>query len=103
MLIKLLAEDGTLIGSFHKEGESMHLKGGWKIAFEIIVFLAITGIFLDSIKASDGRTWLERLGDFAGSGSDTLAGSLILLTIVVVFVIYAVKEPKKEGSGSSGH
>ena len=68
-----------LIGSFHKEGEPMYLKGGWKITFEIIVFLASAGIFLDAIKTSDGRTWLQRVGDFAGSGSDTLAGSVILL------------------------
>ncbi len=92
-----------LIGSFHKEGEPMYLKGGWKITFEIIVFLAIVGIFLDSIKTSDGRTWLQRVGDFAGSGSDTLAGSVILLAIVVLFVIYAIKEPQKESHGSSGH
>ena len=92
-----------LIGSFHKEGEPMYLKGGWKIAFEIIVFLAITGIFLDSIKTSDGRTWLQRLGDFTGSGNDTLAGSFVLLAIIVLFIVYAVKEPKKEGTGSSGH
>ena len=92
-----------LIGSFHKEVEPMYLKGGWKIAFEIIVFLAITGIFLDSIKTSDGRTWLQRLGDFTGSGNDTLAGALVLLAIIVLFIVYAVKEPKKEGTGNSGH
>ena len=92
-----------LIGSFHKEGEPMYLKGGWKIAFEIIVFLAITGIFLDSIKTRDGKTWLQRLGDFTGSGNDTLAGALVLLAIIVLFIVYAVKEPKKEGTGNSGH
>ena len=92
-----------LVGSFHKEGEAMYLKGGWKITFEIIVFLAIVGIFLDSIKASDGRTWLQRLGDFTGSGNDSLAGSVILLAIVVLFIVYAMKEPHKESSGSGGH
>ena len=94
-----------LVGSFHKEGEPMHLQGGWKIAFMIIVFLAIAGIFLDAIKTSDGRTWLQRLGDFSGSGSDELAGSLILLGLIVAFIIYAVKEPSKETPSSSpgGH
>src|SRR3989338_3318102 len=91
-----------LVGSFHKEGEPIYLQGGWKIAFEIIVFLAITGIFLDSIKTSDGRTWLQRLGDFTGSGNDQLAGSLILMAIIVLFIVYAVKEPSKSSSGSSG-
>ena len=92
-----------LVGSFHKEGEPMYLQGGWKIAFMIIVFIAIVGIFLDTIKTSDGRTWLQRLGDFAGSGSDQLAGSLILLSIVVLFIIYVVKEPSKEGKSGSEH
>ena len=91
-----------LVGSFHKEGEPMYLQGGWKIAFDIIVFLAISGIFLDSIKTADGKTWLQRLGDFTGSGNDQLAGSLILMAIIVLFIVYAVKEPSKSSSGSSG-
>ena len=91
-----------LVGSFHKEGEPMYLQGGWKIAFEIIVFLAISGIFLDSIKTADGKAWLQRLGDFTGSGNDQLAGSLILMAIIVLFIIYAVKEPSKPSSNSSG-
>ena len=85
-----------LVGSFYKEGEPVFLEGGWKIVFMIIVFIAIIGIFLGAIKTSDGRTWLERLGDFTGSGGDELAGSLILLALVVVFVIYATKDTAKE-------
>ena len=85
-----------LVGSFHKEGEPIYLQGGWKIAFEIIVFLAITGIFLDSMKTADGKTWLQRLGDFTGSGGDELAGSIVLLALIVLFVVYAVKEQPKE-------
>ena len=85
-----------LIGAFHKEGEPMYLEGGWKVVFMIIVFLAIMGIFLDAIKTSDGRSWLERLGDFTGSGGDELAGAIILLGLIVFFIIYATKEPSKE-------
>lgn len=85
-----------LVGSFYKEGEPVFLEGGWKIVFMIIVFLAIVGIFLDAIKTSDGRTWLERLGDFTGSGNDELAGAVILLALIVLFIVYAVKEPSKE-------
>ena len=91
-----------LVGSFYKEGEPVYLEGGWKIVFMIIVFLAIAGIFLDAIKTADGRTWLERLGDFTGSGSDELAGSILLLGIIVLFVVYAVKEPTK-GSTQGSH
>jgi len=90
-----------LVGSFHKEEkEPMYLQGPWKIVFMIIVFLAIVGIFLDSIKTSDGRTWLQRLGDFSGSGSDEVAGSIVLLVLVVLFIVYATKEPSKESQTS---
>ncbi|MBI4451912.1 hypothetical protein HY637_00650 [Candidatus Woesearchaeota archaeon] len=91
-----------LVGSFHKEGESIYLKGGWKIAFEAIVFIAIVGIFLNSIKSPDGKTWLQRLTDYAGSGSDMLVGSILLLGIVVLSIVYAIKEPSKPSS-SEGH
>ena len=89
-----------LVGSFHKEGEPIFLEGGWKVVFMIIVFIAIIGIFLDAIKTSDGRTWLQRLGDFTGSGGDELAGSIILLALIVLFIVYAVKEPSKEAKHS---
>lgn len=94
-----------LVGTFHKEEkEPFYLKGSWMVVFTIIVFLAIVGIFLDAMKTSDGRTWLQRLGDFTGSGNDTIAGSVILLVIVVLFIVYAVKEPSKEhGSSGSEH
>ena len=91
-----------LVGSFYKEGESVYLEGGWKIVFMIIVFISIIGIFLDAIKTADGRTWLERLGDFTGSGGDEVAGSILLLGIIVVFVVYALKEPSKASQGG-GH
>ena len=93
-----------LVGAFHKEEkESMYLQGGWKIAFMIITFIAIAGIFLDSIKTSDGKTWLQRLSDFTGSGNDTLAGSIVLMAIIVLFIVYAVKDPSKSGSSSEHH
>jgi len=88
-----------LVGSFYKEGEPIFLEGGWKVVFMIISFLAIVGIFLNAIKTSDGRTWLQRLGDFTSSGSDQLAGSLVLLAIVVIFMVYAVREPRREAKG----
>lgn len=89
-----------LVGSFYKEGEAVYLEGGWKVVFMIIVFVAIVGIFLAAIKTSDGRSWLQRLADFTGSGGDELAGSIILLGLIVLFVVYIVKEPSKEAKHS---
>jgi hypothetical protein len=85
-----------LIGSFYKEGEPVFLEGPWKVIFMIIVFLSIVGIFLDAIKTADGKTWLQRIGDFASEGNDALAGSIVLLALLVFFVVYAIKEPEKE-------
>lgn len=85
-----------LVGSFYKEGETVYLEGGWKIFFMIIVFIAIVGIFLNAIKTSDGRTWLEALVDVTGSGSDMLIGTIVLLGLMVLFIIYVLKEPSKE-------
>lgn len=89
-----------LVGSFHKEGEPMYLEGNWKIVFMIIMFVSIIGIFLNAIKDSDGRTWLQRVLDFTGSGGDELAGSILLLGIMVLFIVYAVKEPSKPAQHS---
>lgn len=89
-----------LVGSFYKEGEPVFLEGGWKVVFMIIVFVSIIGIFLDAIKTSDGRTWLERIGDFTGSGGDEIVGSVVLLALIVLFVVYIVKEPQKAAKHS---
>ena len=89
-----------LVGSFYKEGEPVFLEGGWKIVFMIIVFIAIVGIFLDAIKSSDGRTWLQRVLDFSGGSGDVLAGAVVLLALIVLFIIYAVKDPSKEAKHS---
>ena len=86
-----------LIGSFYKEGEGVFLEGPWKIVFTLIMFAAIIGIFLNAIKSSNGRTWLQRLGDFSSGSTDELAGSILLLGIVVLFIVYAVKEPHSGG------
>ena len=85
-----------LIGAFHKEGEPIYLQGGWKITFMLIVFISIVGIFLNAIKDASGKTWLQRAMDFTGSGGDEVAGSIILLAIIVVFIVWATKEPAKE-------
>ena len=84
-----------LVGSFYKEGESVYLEGGWKVTFMIIVFVAIIGIFLDAIKGPDGKTWLQRVTDFTGSGGDEIVGAVVLLTLIVLFIVYAIRDPSK--------
>lgn len=78
-----------LIGTFYKEGEGVFLTGGWKILFMIIVFVGIVLIFLHAIG------WLDEFWGFVGEGSGGNAvGSIILLLIIILFMVYIVKEPK---------
>ena len=81
-----------LVGSFYKEGEGIFLEGRWKGAFTVIMFLGIIGIFLNTLTTDDGRTWLERIGDFFGGVNDELIGSILLLLIVVFAIGYITKD-----------
>ena len=86
-----------LVGSFFKEGEPVYLEGGWKLTFMILMFIGILFIFLGAVKTKEGRSWLDVLGDFSSSGgSNEVLGSVILLVIIVLFIAFAVREPKKE-------
>jgi len=77
-----------LVGAFYAEGDkSVFLTGGWKTLFMVIVFLGIGIIFLDALD------FLEDLKDFFGGGRNEVAGSIILLAIVVFFVAWVVREP----------
>ena len=91
-----------LIGSFYKEGEPVFLDGGWKIAFTIIIFISIIGIFLDSVKTKDGTTWLDELGKVSSSSNNEVTATIILLAIVVAFVMFATKDSSSKGSSSHG-
>jgi len=87
-----------LVGSFFKEKEEgVYLKGGYKLLFMAIMFIGISGIFLDALHTDDGRTWLEALGDYTGGrDNDRLIGSVILLTVIVIFMTYVLKDEEKD-------
>ena len=71
----------------------------------IICFVSIVAIFLDAIKTKDGKSWLEALSSGFSSGgvNDTVVGSVVLLGLMVLFVMYATRDPKKESSGGGNH
>ena len=93
-----------LVGSFVKEGEPIFLEGGWKLLFMIICFVSIVAIFLDAIKTKDGKSWLEALsGGVPGGVNDSVVGYVVLLVLMVLFVMYATRDPKKEGGKSDSH
>ncbi len=82
-----------LVGSFHKEGDPFFLEGGYKWIFMLIMFLGLVGIFLDALHTDEGDTWLQAVGDFlGGTSSDRVVGSGIMLVIVVLFMVFILKE-----------
>lgn len=79
-----------LVGSFFKEGEPVHLTGGWNVLFMIIMFIGIVLIFLDALG------WLEDTWQYVGiSGQGNVVGAIILIVIVILFIMAIVKDPSK--------
>jgi uncharacterized BrkB/YihY/UPF0761 family membrane protein len=75
------------------------LEGGWKVFFMIIMFIGIVLIFLSAIKTKGGQSWLETIWSWVSGGSTSNAvGAIVLLIIIILFMVYIVKEPTRPGS-----
>ncbi len=86
-----------LVGSFYKEAEGGYLQGGWQTFFMFVMFIGIVLIFLGAITNSNGDTWLDVFWNYVsqnGKGGNAI-GSIILLIILVLFMVYIVKTPNK--------
>ncbi|MBR9699681.1 hypothetical protein GOV09_04450 [Candidatus Woesearchaeota archaeon] len=84
-----------LVGSFYQDAEGGYLKGGWKTFFMGLMFLGIVFIFLGAIENDDGDTMLDVFWDWAkGSGDETtIVGSVVLLIVLILAIMYMVKDP----------
>lgn len=92
-----------LVGSFYKEGEGVYLKDGWNKLFMGIMFIGIVAIFLHAIK-KDNQPFLEWLINYMFHElNSTIAGSILLLIIMIFFVYFIVVGfPKGEEKKSKG-
>lgn len=81
-----------LVGSFYMEGDkSVFLTGGWRTLFMIIMFVGIVLIFLDALG------WLEDTWNFLGGADRGAAvGSIILVVVLILFMMFIVREPTRE-------
>jgi len=80
-----------LIGSFMKENkEGVFLEGGWKTFFMFLMFIGIVVIFLQAMG------WLDKFWEYISKGTGGNAvGSIILIVILVLFMVYVVKDNNK--------
>ncbi|MFT4282790.1 MAG: hypothetical protein ACMXX6_00005 [Candidatus Woesearchaeota archaeon] len=82
------------VGAFSKEkDESFALEGTWAIVFQIIAFLAIALIFLNTLG------WIDIILDFLTSSWDSqLVASLIMIAVLVGFIFFITyeKSPDKD-------
>ena len=82
------------VGSFHKEtDESFYLQKPWSTVFQVIAFLAIGLIFLDSLG------WLNLVIDFiSGTWNNEATASLVLIAVIVGFIFFITwdKKPKHD-------
>ena len=92
-----------LVGSFYQEKpEGVFLEGSWKTAFMVIVFVVLAIIFLDALPSDEGNDSLldDTLEFLDGSNRGEFVGSVILLVVIVLFIIYVTQDRKIEKKSS---
>jgi hypothetical protein len=83
-----------LVGSFHTGKEEFVLKKGWKNLFMIIMFVGIVLVFLYELG------WLDFIYQNLFFQFNTVAvSSIVLVAIVIGFIFYVTKDPKRKSSG----
>ncbi|MEM4336972.1 MAG: hypothetical protein QXG86_03130 [Candidatus Woesearchaeota archaeon] len=94
-----------LIGVFLGDKELVFdRESKWFIFWSLFMLIGIFLIFLNAIKTKEGKSWLEvGWGWIASNWNSTVAGSIILILVVLGFMYYIItpskpkEEKKKEG------
>jgi len=87
-----------LVGVFVGEGEFKLEKGDpWLIFFTFAMFLGIVLIFMNAIKTSSGRSWLEVFWSYITQNwNSNVVASIILLIIVIGIMVWLTRGPKEK-------
>lgn len=83
-----------LIGSFYREEEAVFLeKGPWRTSFMIASLIGVILIFLNAIPTDNGGNWLNYSAKWISSKWNTSwVGSIILIILLVIFMLYIIRE-----------
>jgi len=97
ILLLLIVFFLLLIGAFYKEGEGVFLEKGWKTGGMIVMLIGIVAVFAQAIKMDNGQGFLEFGWKWlVNHVSSTAVASIIMLIVILIFMLYIVKEPKGE-------
>jgi hypothetical protein len=84
-----------LAGTFHTGKDEFKLKGFYKGAFLVIMFVSILFIFLHAIRTSDGTPWLNVGWSFIVDHYDEGAVGAGILTLVLIgLMLWITSSPK---------
>ena len=93
-----------MIGVFFKTDEMDFKKDHpkWFMAFMIIMFVAVIGIFLNSIYDAQGNSYLEIALSFIISNWDSaIITSIIVLGVILLAIWWVARSPKENSKGAS--
>ncbi len=93
LILVFLISFMLLAGSFFTSEKEFSFaeRKGWKVFLTLTLFVSLLGIFFNAIG------WLDPILDYFLSGSNsTLSSVFILLAIIVLVVVFIVKEGKEE-------
>ncbi len=87
-----------LVGIFYSEKEEVLLSSPWKMMFMVIMFIGIVCIFLYAIPTQSGEPFLTWMMEFLlDNYSTTAVSSVVMMIIVIGFMAYIIREPRKGG------
>ncbi len=86
---------GTFMSKEDIEKKGITLEGGWKVFFMFVVISSILVIFLNALKVSDGRTWLEVFWDWLSQFYTNSAVAAIVLIVAVIALMFWITRGKK--------
>lgn len=99
-----------LVGSFEKEQEKgAFLEKGMAKVFVGLMFIGLFSIFLNAMKTSDGKSWLDAIFGWLGQFSSNVSVATVVLVGIVVGAIFLIVgsssgAPKSAGgSGGTTH
>lgn len=100
ILLLMIVMFMVLIGVFFKKDEEVVLEKGWRIAFMVVILIAVVLIFLNAIPTEDGNSnWLaEGWGWLVNNWNSNSIGAIIMFIVIIALIIGITSDKKSKSS-----